>query len=161
MKTFPRILLAGLLAVTGVNALAQTGSTAADAVTAALQQGSAPETIIRSLTGAPYDLSLADATVTAMNAGGDASRIDFVKAGVAAAGNLPQAQEVVNAVRSAAGEGSAEAAAATEALQSYVRLMPQPDIYQDDYSPTGGAAVQGGGTVGPGGPGGGPVSPAS
>jgi len=158
IKALQCVLLAGLLACTGLAANAQPADSAAEAVGAALQQGAGYDAIVLSLTAAPRELSLPEATVTAMNAGGESNRIDFVKAGVGAAGDLPQAQAVVDAVRIAAGDGSQEAAAAFEALREYVRLMQQPDIYQDEYSPTGGATVQGGGTSGPGKP---VVSPAS
>ncbi|MFV8819130.1 hypothetical protein [Haliea sp. E17] len=147
MKALQHILLASMLACTSLAATAQ-GEDAAAAVAAGLQQGSSFSDIIRSLVGEPHDLTLAEATVAAMNAGGAANSVDFVNAGVALAGNLPQAQEVVNAVRAAAGETAPEALAATAALQAYVRVMPQPEVYEDNYSATGGAVLQGGATGG-------------
>lgn len=134
------VAIVSLSAAAQENAAAQQNRAAYDAVNSALEQGAAPATIIAALTEYPFNMDLSEATVFAMVAGGDENRLDFVSAGVKSAGNLPQAQSVVNAVRAAAGQTSAEANAATEALSEYMKTMPQPKVYQDDYTPTGGGA---------------------
>ena len=133
-------MFAGLFACLALGAIAQENKAAYDAVNASLLRGSAHADIIQSLTQGPHDMTLSEATVFAMVSGGDSNRIDFVTAGITAAGNLPQAQSVVNAVKAAAGNNSPEADAADAALAQYVKLMDQPLIHHDDEIPSGGGA---------------------
>lgn len=112
-------------------------------------------------------LNLPDATVYAMGCVGDDDPEAIAVAGVGAAGNLDEAQSVADAVLASAGESGSVADAVQVALQEYIRLMPQPDVYEDEYVPTGGGRRPGNIVPPPGGvipPPGGvlpPVSPAS
>jgi hypothetical protein len=83
-------------------------------------------------------MSLAEATVYAMECGGDEHREAIATAGIEAAENLAQAQSVADAVLASAGQIRAVVAGVHAALQEYVRAMPQPDVYEDKYTPTGG-----------------------
>jgi hypothetical protein len=98
------------------------GGSAGDAVRATMETG----------------MSLAEATVYAMVCVGDQTPEAIATAGIEAAGNLAQAQSVANAVLASAGQTGAVADAVRAAMQEYVRHMPQPAVYQDKYSPTGG-----------------------
>ena len=137
-KSLCHLLLAGMLVLLPLAVSAQENEAAFDTVNSALLQGTGHAAIIKSLTEGPHNMSLSEATVFAMVSGGEANRVAFVEAGVKSASNLPQAQSVVYAVRAAAGETSAEASAADAALKQYVKTMPQPNVYEDNYTPTGG-----------------------
>jgi hypothetical protein len=134
---------------------AQENKAAIEAVDASLMSGTSHADIIRALTEEPYNMSLSDATVFAMNAGGDANRTAFVAAGIQSASTLPQAQSVATAVKASAGETGAVADAADAAMQEYARLMDQPFIHHDEDLPTGGGTNTGPGQIGP------PVSPSA
>ena len=82
-------------------------------------------------------MGLAEATVYAMVCGGEANRIDIATAGVAAAENLAQAQSVAYAVLATGGETGPLADAVRGAVNEYARLMSQPKVYQDEYTPLG------------------------
>ena len=135
-----RTIIATVLALLPFALNAEENKAAYDAVNASLLRGSAHADIIQALTQGPHDMTLSEATVFAMVSGGDSNRIDFVTAGITAAGNLPQAQSVANAVKAAAGTNSPEADAADAALAQYVKLMDQPLIHHDDEIPSGGGA---------------------
>lgn len=132
------LLFAGFLALMSFAVSAQDNSSASAAVNASLMGGISHADIIRALTKEPYNMSLSEATVFAMNAGGDANRTAFVAAGIQSASTLPQAQSVAAAVKASAGETGAVADAADAAMQEYARLMDQPFIHHDEDLPSGG-----------------------
>lgn len=135
-------------------------NTAADAVSAALAEGKSPGAIIEMLTVEPSGMSLADATLAAMEAGGEGNQNAFASAGIAAADNMVEAEAVVTALR----EAGVDPAVVDAAMTQYVKLMDQPYVHHDGRDPTGGGAYNpqgpGGGTRPPIGPRP-PVSPAN
>jgi hypothetical protein len=137
-KSFCHLLLAGFMALMPFAVSAQDSTAATEAVNASLMSGTSHADIIRALTEEPHNMSLAEATVFAMNAGGDANRTAFVAAGIQSASTLPQAQSVATAVKASAGETGAVADAADAAMLEYARLMDQPFIHHDEDLPTGG-----------------------
>ena len=154
-NSFGYLLLACFMAWMPVAVSAQDNTTATEAVNASLMSGTSHADIIRALTEEPYNMSLSEATVFAMNAGGEANRAAFIAAGIQSAATLPQAQSVAAAVKASAGETGAVADAADAAMLEYARLMDQPFIHHDDDIPSGGGAYNPGGGIRP------PVSPSS
>ncbi|MEP4147162.1 MAG: hypothetical protein ABJL54_08055 [Halioglobus sp.] len=140
-------------------ALAQTP--AADAVSAALAGGQSPGAIIEMLTSEPSSMALEDATLAAMDAGGESNQNAFASAGIAAARNMVEAEAVAAAVR----EAGVDPALIDAAMAQYVEFMDQPFIHHDASDPTGGGAYNpqgpGGGVIPPIGPPRPPVSPAN
>jgi hypothetical protein len=132
------VFLASLLALMPLAASALENEAAYNDVVTSLEGGTTAGDIIRALVK-DYDMTLAEATVFAMVAGGQANRVAFATAGIESAGNLAQAQSVANAVKAAAGDTGAVATAVDQAIAKYAELMPQPNVYEDEYSPTGGA----------------------
>ena len=133
-----RWLLVSILIFTPCILAAQENNAATEAVNTSLMIGTSHADIIRALTEEPYNMPLSEATVFAMNAGGDANRTAFVAAGIQSASTLPQAQSVAAAVKASAGETGAVADAADAAMQEYARLMDQPFIHHDEDLPSGG-----------------------
>jgi hypothetical protein len=116
--------------------------------------------VIDSLTKDPSNLSLAEATVTAIETCADSESNAIAETGIAAASNLPEAEAVAAALR----EAGADQTVVDGAMQQYVKLMDQPFIHHDGTIPTGGGAydpgpIIGGGTRPP--IGGGTVPPVS
>jgi hypothetical protein len=132
------VFLASLLALMPLAASALENEAAYNDVISSLDGGATPGDIIRALVN-DYDMTLAEATVFAMVSGGQANRVAFATAGIESAGNLAQAQSVAYAVKAAAGDTGAVATAVDQAIAKYAELMPQPSVYEDEYSPTGGA----------------------
>lgn len=131
--------LAGWLAVMPVVASAQTVATdkqSCDRVRYLLDVGSPAGAVVRDTVAA--GMTLAEATVFAMVCGGEENRVAIATAGVELAGNLAQAQSVATAVKATAGQTGAVAVAVDKAMLEYARLMPQPNVHQDEYTPTGG-----------------------
>lgn len=134
------LCLATVLAFLPLAASAQENSQAYSEVNASLTNGTSHSDIIRALID-NHDMTLSEATVFALVSGGEANRVAFATAGVGLASNLPQAQGVVAAVKATAGETGASAKAADVALDEYITSMPQPTVYENKYSPTGGGDV--------------------
>jgi hypothetical protein len=130
--------LATLLALVPFTLNATENAAVIDAVNAALMAGTGHGNIINSLTAEPFNMSLEDATVAAMEAGSASNSEAFAAAGVAAAANLPEAESVAIAVKGA----GADAAAVDLAMQEYVKLMDQPFIHHDGTIPTGGGLTR-------------------
>jgi hypothetical protein len=86
-------------------------------------------------------MSLADATVYAMNCVGEENPQAIATAGIEEADNLAQAHVVAEAVLAVTGQTGPVADAVQVALQEYARHMPQPDVYRDEYTPTGGTGA--------------------
>jgi hypothetical protein len=142
-------LLAFALALLPLS-LAVAQEPAAEAVCTALDEDKSPSAIIQMLRAAPYELSLEDATVTAMEACEGSNRDAFVSAGIASAENLVEAQAVASAVESASSGDSQVSQTVKAAMDEYVKVMDQPFIHHDGNIPTGGGAYDPTGT-GPGG----------
>lgn len=104
-----------------------------------LAGGSSADAVIRTVVES--GMSLADATVYALVCVGEENPEAIATAGIEAAGNLPQAQSVATAVLATTGETGPVAEAVRAAMHEYTRRMPQPDVYQDKYTPTGGDQV--------------------
>jgi hypothetical protein len=83
-------------------------------------------------------MSLVDATVFAISCVGNENPEAIATAGIEAAGNLAQAQSVADAVLASAGQIRAVSTGVYAALQEYIKNMPQPEVYEDKYTPTGG-----------------------
>jgi hypothetical protein len=131
------LFLFGLLAYIPLAAVAQDeGERSCDAVLSLLAGGSSAGDVVRATVAT--GMSLAEATVYAMECGGDENREAIATAGIEAAGNFAQAQSVADAVLASAGQTGSVAEAVSAALQDYIKHMPQPDVYQDKYTPTGG-----------------------
>jgi len=131
------LCLSGLLAGMPLAAGAQVPVQAScDTVKNSLSGGSSAGDVVRATV--ETGMGLAEATVFAMVCVGDQNPEAIATAGIAAAGNLAQAQSVANAVLASAGQTGTVADAVRAAMQDYVRHMPQPDVYQDKYAPTGG-----------------------
>ena len=132
---------------------------AADAVSGALAEGKSPDAIIEMLTAEPPGMSLGEATLAAVSAGGEGNQGAFASAGIAAADNLVEAEAVASALRDAGIDPSLIDAA----MAQYIQFMGQPFVHHDGADPTGGGAYNpqgpGGGTRPPIDPGG--VSPGS
>jgi hypothetical protein len=135
--TVLNVFFAAILALVPLAASALENQAAYNDVNTSLTAGTAPADIIRALIG-DYDMTLAEATVFAMVSGGEGNRSAFATAGVESAGNYPQAQSVVVAVKATAGQTGVVADAADAAMDEYTKLMPQPYIHHDDDIPTGG-----------------------
>ena len=137
-RTMLNVFLVSLLALMPLAASALENEAAYNDVVSSLEGGTTPGDIIRALIK-DYDMTLAEATVFAMVSGGQANRVAFATAGIESAGNLAQAQSVAYAVKATAGDTGAVATAVDQAMAKYAELMPQPNVYEDEYSPTGGA----------------------
>ena len=139
-KSVPGFYCTTLFLLLSMASVAQDrGSVACDPVRAQVQAGTSAADMVKSVmvTG----VSLAEATVLAMNCTAEDSWEAIAVAGVAMADNLAQAQSVADAVLASAGQTGAVADAVQVALQDYIKHMPQPDVYEDEYTPTGGSAV--------------------
>ncbi len=142
-KALMTLWLVAVMAVTSLVANAQQvdeQDPAFQAVKTAVANGDSAESIIRMLVAEPHSKTLAEATVYAMVAGGQENRTAMIEAGIGLASTLPQAQQVAYAVEAAAGTGSADAGTAKDALADFARALPPPDVYQQNYSPTGGGS---------------------
>lgn len=145
-NTLLRICLAGLLALGAAIASAQdTGAPTSISedeqesctkIRNDLLAGSSPDQVVRATVTAGK--TLAEATVFAMVCGGEDYRAAVAAAGVAAAGNLAQAQFVATAVMAAAGQTGPVADAVRAEVETYARNMPQPQVHEDRYTPYGG-----------------------
>jgi len=135
-KAFPLSSLFVSLALALPSMAAQADAPSCASLQQMLAGGSSAEAVIAAV--AATGVNRADATVYAMDCAGDGSREALVAAGVAGADNLAQAQSVTDAVLAVAGENAAVINAANFALRDYIRQMPQPDVYEDQYTPTGG-----------------------
>lgn len=124
------------LALPFVAAQAGAGAPACDSVRQTLAGGGSAAAVIAAATEA--GMSRADATVYVMGCVGDDHPEAIAAAGVAAADNLAQAQAVADAVLAVAGENAVVTNAVNFALRDYIQHMPQPDVYEDKYTPTGG-----------------------
>ena len=107
-------------------------------VLSSLAQRASPEDVVSAVVD--MGMTLGEATVFAMVCGGEANRVAIATAGVGLAGNLAQAKSVANSVLATAGETGPVASAVEVALQDYVENMPQPSVYEDEYTPHGGGA---------------------
>jgi hypothetical protein len=136
-NTFLTVFFASLLALLPLGANAVENQAAYDEVISSLAASTAPADIISSLVN-NHGMTLTAATVFAMVSGGQDNRVAFATAGIGLAGNLAQAQSVANGVKATAGQSGVVADAVDAALEQYVRTMPQPNVYEDDYSPAGG-----------------------
>ena len=139
-KALITLWLATIMAFTSLLASAEVDQQdpAFEAVKTAVANGDSAESIIRMLIAEPYGKTLAEATVYAMVAGGQENRTAMIEAGIGLATTLPQAQQVAYAVEAAAGSASADAGTARDAVAEYAQNMPPPEVYQQNYSPTGG-----------------------
>lgn len=106
---------------------------------AMLEAGESEETVVRAVV--ETGMSLSEATVYAMLCGGDSYRLAIAVAGVTLSSTLAQAQSVANAVIAAAGDNSDVAIAVREAVIVIAKGLPQPGVYVDEYTPTGGTDV--------------------
>lgn len=95
---------------------------------------SAKDTVLQAVASG---MTLIEATVYTMVCGGDANRVAVATAGITLADNLAQAHSVANGVLAAAGKTGPVADAVTTALAAYARNVPQPNVHQDAYTPTG------------------------
>lgn len=121
-------------------------NTAGDAVSKALAEGKSPAAVIEMMMAEPLNLSLEEATLSALDAGGEGNQSAFASAGIAAANNLVEAEAVASAVKAA----GVDPTIVDAAMAQYVKLMDQPYIHHDAADPTGGGAYN------PQGPGQGP-----
>lgn len=106
---------------------------------AMLEGGASAEDVVRATVAT--GLSLANATVYAMECGGESHRLAIVVAGIKLASTLAQAQVVADAVMATAGGDARVANAVRDAMIEVTESMPQPGVYVDEYTPTGGADV--------------------
>ena len=136
-NTFLTVFFASLLALLPLGANAVENQAAYDEVISSLAASTAPADIISSLVE-NHGMTLTEATVFAMVSGGQDNRVAFATAGIGLAGNLAQAQAVANGVKDTAGQSGEVANAVDAAMEEYVRAMPQPNVYEEDYSPAGG-----------------------
>jgi hypothetical protein len=136
-NAFFTVFFASLLALLPLGANAVESQAAYDEVISSLAASTAPADIISSLVN-NHGMTLTAATVFAMVSGGQDNRVAFATAGIGLAGNLAQAQSVANGVKATAGQSGVVADAVDAAMEQYVRTMPQPNVYEDDYSPAGG-----------------------
>jgi hypothetical protein len=82
-------------------------------------------------------MNLSAATVYALECGGESHRTAIAVAGVRLANSLAQAQAIANAVLAAVGQNGDLSAALREAVALVARGLPQPNVYVDEYTPTG------------------------
>ncbi|MEP5570016.1 MAG: hypothetical protein ABJN62_19405 [Halioglobus sp.] len=142
-------LLICVLALSSIGvAVAQ--NTTADPISAALAEGKSPAAIIEMLTADPSEMSLEEATLAAVDAGGESNQEAFAVAGIAAAGDLVEAESLATALKAA----GIDASVVDASMQQFVRLMDQPFIHHDGTIPTGGGnytpgPIIGGGTLPP------------
>lgn len=138
-KALITLWLATVMAFTSLFAAAvDEQDPAFQAVKSSVANGDSAESVVRMLTQDPHGKSLSEATVYAMVAGGQDNRSDMIKAGIGLATTLPQAQQVAFAVEAAAGSTSSDTATAKQALGDFAKALPAPEVYQQNYSPTGG-----------------------
>jgi hypothetical protein len=137
-NTLLRVFLASLLAlVPGIASAQEVEEASCDKVRAWLAADSSADEVVQAVVAT--GITLAEATVFAMVCGGEENRVAIASAGVASAGNLAQAQFVADAVMAAAGQTGAVADAVRAAVKTYAENMPQPEVYQDNYTPRGGS----------------------
>jgi hypothetical protein len=134
------LCLSVLLTILPLSASGQESSEAYNEVKSSLAAGVSHEDIIRTLM-AGHDMGLSEATVFALVSGGEANRVAFSTAGIDLATSLAQAQGVATAIKATAGETGAVAAAVDIAMDEFIRTMPQPDVYENKYSPMGSGDV--------------------
>jgi hypothetical protein len=130
------LFLSGLLAIPLAVVAQDEEKLSCDAVLSLLASGSSAAEVVRATVAT--GMGLAEATVHAIECGGDENQETIARAGIEMAGNLPQAQSVADAVLASVGQTGPVADAVQVALQDYIRYMPQPDVYEDKYTPTGG-----------------------
>ena len=119
-------LLACVIVVTFIGvAVAQ--NTTADAIGAALAEGKSPAAIIEMLTADPSEMSLEEATLAAVDAGGESNQEAFAVAGIAAAGDLVEAESLATALKAA----GIDASVVDSSMNQFVKLMDQPFIHHD------------------------------
>jgi hypothetical protein len=104
------------------------------AVQQGLDNGAGLDDIIDVLTGEPHNMSLADATLFAMNNGGEGNNMAFMTAGldIACADSNARMSVVARELIQALGSDSPEAIEARRLMDTC-----QPDVYVDEYSPGG------------------------
>jgi hypothetical protein len=138
-RQLSRAFIAGFLLLHALCGYGQAEETrSCEPVQSLLARGTAPEDVVRAVVDT--GMTLGEATVFAMVCGGEANRVAIATAGVSLAGNLAQAKSVANSVLATAGETGPVAGAVDAALQDYVKNMPQPSVYEDQYTPHGGGA---------------------
>ena len=138
-------LLACALVVTSIgSAVAQ--NTTADAINAALVEGKSPAAIIEMLIAEPSGMSVEEATMAAVEAGGESNQNAFAAAGISAAGDLVEAESIATALKAA----GVDASVVDASMQGFVRLMDQPFIHHDGTIPTGGGNYTPGPIIGGG-----------
>lgn len=101
-----------------------------------LAAGKSPAEVVTAMVNT--NMALTGATVFAMECAGEADRAAIAAAGVGLATTTDEAKGVVRAVVHAAGESSAEAKAARDALKSEKKQPKPPKGYKTDYTPHGG-----------------------
>lgn len=133
-------LLSSLLALLPLSASALDSAEEIDRVSAyvvySLAAGTSPEDIIRALDRF-HDMTLAEATLFAMVAAGEANYEAFATAGIRQAADLEEAEEVADAVKVVA--DSADVFAAAD--RAVDKFIPQPNVYKDNYSNVGGIGM--------------------
>ena len=139
-NALPVMCLCGLLAAIPLGVSAQVEEQqSCDNISELLAGGSSAGDVVRATMAT--GMNLVEATVFAMVCGGEANREAIATAGIEAAGNLAQAQSVAYAVLATAGQTGPVADAVRLAMDDYARHMPQPDVYQDEFTPTGGGVI--------------------
>jgi hypothetical protein len=100
-----------------------------------LEDDASAEALVRATVAT--GLGLAEATVFALECGGENNQVAIAVAGVMLAGSLAQAQSVANAVLAIVSQSGEVADAVREAVGLVARELPRPGVYVDEYTPTG------------------------
>jgi len=126
--------LLALLLVPGA-ALAQEQPPCGD-LKSILDSGASASEAVRAAVASGFTLS--EAAVYTLVCGGEEYRMAIATARVPMSGNMVQAQSVASALLRTAGQTGPVATAVDQALNQYIRAMPQPSINEDFYTPHGG-----------------------
>ena len=108
-----------------------------EVVIASLDKGNDHGVVIESLMREPFSFSLIQATLAAVEAGGESESDAFAMAGIASATSLPEAEAVAAVLRST----DVDENVLDTAMEQYVQLMSQPFINSDAVDTPGGGGL--------------------
>jgi hypothetical protein len=134
-KALPVPFLFVVLALACPLATAEGDAPSCDTIREMLAAGSSADDVIAATMA--LDLSRAAATVFAVGCVGEDNPEAVAAVGVTTADNLAEAQSVADAVKASAGDNAVVINAVNFALRDYIQHMPQPEVYQDQYTPAG------------------------